>query len=124
MVREAELILMAVPALWQVNPRSDGVGRSAPAAQNLGVGLLVTALAQLSSHLHVRNIARRFDWTSDWIRFAVSYFFRVSRYCTKIRSGPVVVLDWLNFSKGGGLAVTAHRAPDPRNFVLGSSDVC
>jgi hypothetical protein len=36
-------------------PRSDGADRYAPAAQNLGVGLLVTALA----HLNVRNLARR-----------------------------------------------------------------
>ena len=35
---------MDVSELWQVNPRSDGADRPAPAAQNLGVGLLVTVL--------------------------------------------------------------------------------
>jgi hypothetical protein len=47
-----------------VNPSSDGADRPAPSAQNLGVGLLVTALA----HLHVRNFARRYDT----IRFAAN----------------------------------------------------
>jgi hypothetical protein len=40
--------------LWQVKPRSDGADHQKPAAKNLGVGLLVTALA----HLHVRNFAQ------------------------------------------------------------------
>jgi hypothetical protein len=56
------LILTAVPALWQVSSRSDGADRPAHAAQNLGVGLLVTALAHLPCHLHMLNLARRFDW--------------------------------------------------------------
>jgi len=51
------LILIALYMLWQVSPRSDGANRTASAAQNLGVDLLVTALA----HLRVRNLARRFD---------------------------------------------------------------
>jgi hypothetical protein len=33
------------------------VDRPAPAAQNVGVGFLVTAMA----HLHVRNFARKFE---------------------------------------------------------------
>jgi hypothetical protein len=46
--------------LWTFSPRSDSTDRPAPAAQDLSVGLLVTALA----HLHVRNLARRFDWAA------------------------------------------------------------
>jgi hypothetical protein len=60
MFSEAELIFAAISALWHVSPRSDGVDRPAPAAQDLGVGLLVTALAHLPCN-HVRNLARRFD---------------------------------------------------------------
>jgi hypothetical protein len=63
----AKLIITALSALWHVNPRSDGADRPAPAAQNLDVGLLATALA----HLHVRNLAPRFDW----IRFAANSNF-------------------------------------------------
>jgi hypothetical protein len=87
-----ELILTALPALWRGSPRSSGADRPSPAAQYLGLGLLVTALAQL----HVRNLAQR----SDSIRFAVSWFLRVSTYCTKIRSGPMAVLYWLRCSRG------------------------
>jgi hypothetical protein len=52
------IISTALSSLLHVSPRCDGADRPAPAAQNLGVGLLVTAL----THLHVRNRARRFDW--------------------------------------------------------------
>jgi hypothetical protein len=44
----AELLLTALSSLWQVYPHNEGAERPAPSAQNLGVGLLATALA----HLH------------------------------------------------------------------------
>jgi hypothetical protein len=64
----------AVSALWQVSPRSDGADRPAPAARNLGVGLLVTALAHLPCH-HVRNLVRRLDWIGLDSRFRVFLVF-------------------------------------------------
>jgi hypothetical protein len=59
----------AESALWQVNPRSGGAGHPAPAAQNLGVVLLVTALA----HLHVRNLAPIFAAKNNIFPMAVPY---------------------------------------------------
>jgi hypothetical protein len=59
-----EQIETASSALLLVYSRSDGAERPEPAAQNFGVGFLVTALP----HLHVRNLARRFEW----VRFAAN----------------------------------------------------
>jgi hypothetical protein len=37
-------------------------------------------------------------------------FFVFSTYCTKIRSGPVAISDWLSCSRGGGCTTQAGRS--------------
>jgi hypothetical protein len=66
-------LITALSQLWQISPRSDGADRPAPAAKDLGVGLLITALA----HLHVRNLARRFGGFDSTLFFRWLLLFLV-----------------------------------------------
>jgi hypothetical protein len=50
------------------------VDRPVSAAENLGVGLLVTALA----HLHVRNFAQRFDGLDSTTFFRLFFLIKPS----------------------------------------------
>jgi hypothetical protein len=77
----------------------DGARCSAPAAQNLGVGLLVTAL----DYLHVRYLEQRFDGL-DSTTFS-----------------PMALRDYTQLFQRGGLQSPATTTQIPEFYVQPSS---